>query len=468
MSEKTSLPTTYCIVGAGPMGLIAARAMRRYGIDVEIVERHSRVGGLWDIDNPGSPMYETCHFITSRDHGGFIGYPMPADYPDYPSWRQIRDYIRSMAAAYGLTDLVRFDTEVHSARPITTGSGTYWKVVFGSGETRDYRGVVYACGQQWHPFVPRIPGHESFTGRFLHSRDYRSADEFAGKRVLVIGAGNSGVDIAVDAAFHAERAHLSTRRAYHFFPKQVFGVPTPDLVNGKVQLPDLPLLAGLTPEQQLELVLATVGDLSRFGLPVPDNPVGATQPIVSNLALHCFSHGTLTPRPDVASIDGSTVRFVDGSTAEVDVIVAATGYDIEIPWLPDGLVPFAEGHPVFHLGTFADGVPGLYAVGVLHPSVSDAWSVFDQLFQLAAADAHATLTGANAENMRRIREDYRPDLKADFPFIDARRNVNQADVRRFRAMIAEAADRFGVAVPDPGDACFYADQLVRHVAARSA
>ncbi|SLI55145.1 Uncharacterised protein [Mycobacteroides abscessus subsp. abscessus] len=123
---------------------------------------------------------------------------------------------------------------------------------------------------------------------------------------------------------------------------------------------------------------------------------------------------------------------------------------------------------MFHLGTFADGVPGLYAVGVLHPSVSDAWSVFDQLFQLAAADAHATLTGANAENMRRIREDYRPDLKADFPFIDVRRNVNQADVRRFRAMIAEAADRFGVAVPDPGDACFYADQLVRHVAARSA
>lgn len=469
INARETLPETYCVVGAGPMGLIAARALRRYGIDVEIVERHNRIGGLWDMENPGSPMYETCHFITSRDYGGFIGYPMPADYPDYPSWRQIRDYVRGMAADFGLDALVRFGVEVTDARPVETGAGTYWKVTFDSGEVRDYRGVIYAGGQQWHPFVPRIPGLADFRGRVLHSRDYRATEEFRGKRVLVIGAGNSGVDIAVDAAFHGEKALLSTRRAYHFFPKQVFGIPTPDLVNGKVQLPELPMLSGLTPEQQLELVLATVGDLGRFGLPVPDNPVGSTQPIVSNLALHCFAHGLLRPKPDVERVEGSTVRFVDGTTEDVDVIVTATGYDIEIPWLAEGLVPYAEGHPDFHLGSFVDGVPGLYAVGVLHPSVSDAWAVFDQLVQLVAADAHATLTGENAENLRVIRDDYHPDLKADFPFLDVRRNVNQADVVKFRGMIAELATRFGITVPAQDDEEFYAGQRIsRADAVRSA
>ncbi|QBJ98075.1 NAD(P)/FAD-dependent oxidoreductase [Rhodococcus sp. ABRD24] len=461
--DSASLPTTYCVVGAGPLGLIAARAFRRYGIDVELIERNTRVGGIWDIENPGSPMYETCHFITSKEYGGFIGYPMPSAYPDYPSWRQVHEYIENMAVDYGLDQLITFGTEVTDARPVETEAGTYWKVTLDSGEVRDYRGVIYAGGQQWHPFIPDVPGLESFTGRAIHSKDYRSISEFEGKRVLVIGAGNSGVDIAVDAANHAEKAFLSTRRAYHFFPKQIFGIPTPDLLNGKVPLPELPMLGALDPQQQLDLVLATVGDLSRYGLPVPEHPVGSTQAIVSNLVLHCFAHGLLTSKSDVRRISGSTVEFVDGSVEDVDVIVMATGYDIEIPWLADGVVPFVDGHPVFHLGTFVDGASGLYGIGIIHPSAADAWAIFDQLFQLAAADANAVLTGENADNIRRIRDEYRPDLKADFPFLDVRRNANQADLMMLRNVLGELAETYGVVIPSQSDTEFYAEQLVRPV-----
>ena len=459
--ETGSLPATYCIVGAGPLGLIAARAFRRYGIEVELIERNTRAGGIWDIENPGSPMYETCHFITSKEYGGFIGYPMPEDYPDYPSWRQVHEYIENMAVDFGLDQLITFGTEVTDARPVETDAGTYWEVTLDSGEVRAYRGVVYACGQQWHPFVPAIPGLESFTGRAIHSKDYRATSEFEGKRVLVIGAGNSGVDIAVDAANHAVNAFLSMRRAYHFFPKQIFGIPTPDLLNGKVPLPELPMFGALDPQQQLDLVLATVGDLGRYGLPVPEHPVGSTQAIVSNLVLHCFAHGLLASKPDVRSIAGSTVEFVDGTREEVDVIVMATGYDIEIPWIADGLISYVDGHPVFRLGTFVDGVPGLYGIGLIHPSAADAWAIFDQLFQLAAADAHAELTGERADHLRRIRAEYRPDLKADFPFLDVRRNANQAELTALRAVLGELAESYGIEIPDQDDAAFYADQLVR-------
>lgn len=465
LKEEGVLPTSYCIVGAGPNGLIAARALRRYGIEFDVFERHHRAGGIWDMENPGSPMYNSCHFITSKDSGGFIGYPMPENYPDYPSWHEIRDYIWKMADDHGLNQLVTFGVAVESAVPKTAGPDTYWTVTLSTGESRDYRGVIYAGGQQWSHYAPTIPGLDTFSGRVMHSADYNSTDEFKGRRVLVVGAGNSGVDIAVDAALNGDRAFLSTRRAYHFFPKNVFGVPTPDLLNGRLPLPDLPLFAGLSPEQQLDLVLATVGDLSRYGLPVPDKPVGSTHPIVSNTVLHCFTHGLLAWKPDVARVEGSTVHFVDGTSEELDIIVTATGYDLEIPWLPEGLVKYDQGHAQFHLGTFVDGVPGLYGVGMLHAAVAEAWALFDQYAQLMAADANASLTGENAENMRRIREEYRPDLKGGFPFLETRRNVNQSDVGALQNILVELSEKFGVPIPKGDDVTFYADQLRQRVGA---
>jgi hypothetical protein len=458
-TDERSLPTRFCVVGAGPNGLIAARALLRYGIQFDIYERHARAGGIWDIENPGSPIYESCHFITSKESGGFIGYPMPADYPDYPSWQQVRNYVWDMADAYGLNDLATYGVSVEYAEPVGNGPDTYWRVTLSTGEVKKYRGVVYAGGQQWTPFIPDIPGIKTFTGRFLHSSEYRKTDEFKDKRTVVIGAGNSGVDIAVDAALNGLSAYLSTRRAYHFFPKNIFGLPTPDLLNGKVSLPDIPMLSDLSNEQQLELVLATVGDLSRYGLPVPDKPVGSTHPIVSNTVLHCFSHGLLAHKPDISHVDGQRVCFVDGSSERADVIVAATGYDIKIPWLADGLVTYNQGHAKFHLGTFVDGIRGLYGVGMLHAAVAEAWALFDQFAQLMAADAYASLTGENAENMQTIREQYSPDLTGGFPFLDTRRNVNQSDVAALHAVLADLAEKFDISIPDPGDTGFYSSQL---------
>lgn len=447
MTTAIDLPTTYLVVGAGPFGLLTARGLRHQGIDVEIFERHSDFGGIWDLDNPGSPMYETCHFITSKKLGGYVDFPMPANYPTYPSRQQVLDYVRSFAQMNGLDACTRFNTEVVSAEPVGSGDDTYWKVTTADGAVRSYRGIFAATGQQWDPFVPEIPGANEFRGEIYHSAQYRSPKQFEGKRVLVVGAGNSGVDIAVDAAEHANLALISTRRNYYWFPKQVWGVPTPDLMSGKAPFPEVPAI-GHTPDpmEVVSLVLAAIGPMSAYGLPEPTDPVGSTQAIVSDSALHCLTHGLLHHRPAIARLTADSVEFVDGRIDPVDVVVLATGYDIDYPWFPQDAVEYVDGHPIFHLGTFAK-IRGLYGVGTIHPSRADAWQLFDQLTHLGIADAKATLTGENVENLRQIREEYTIDLKAGFPYLDVRRNANQAADAPLAQLFDDLRNRFSIDMP---------------------
>lgn len=461
-TSATTLRERYCIVGAGPAGLIAARAFKRAGIEFDIVEKYHEVGGIWNIDAPGTPMYETCNFIASKKRGGFIGYPMPEHYPDFPTWQQIRDYIHQMARDYGLLESVEFNRQVVAAQPVETENGTYWQVVLDSGETRDYRGVIYAGGHEWKSYLPEIEGQDTFTGRLIHSRDYRSLAELSDQRVLVVGAGNSGVDIASDAALVGRRAWLSTRRGYWFLPKQVFGVPTPDFIDGTEPVPGIAAVQGLSEEQRIDLILSVVGDITRFGLPAPDHLLTATHPIVSNTVLHNFTHGKLQHRPDVRGIHGSTVTFVDGRSEEVDVIVLATGYDIDIPWLQPGLVNYRSGRPVTHLSTFFPGLDNFYAVGIMH-AADNGYQNFDEFAQLIVSDIRATLTGANAEAVHALKHDYDPDLRGDFPFVKTRRNENQYNAPLMRQMLAEVQQKFAIVIPRWDDQEFYRTQLVAPV-----
>lgn len=468
-SDRIDLPTRYCIVGAGPAGLITARAFLRAGIEFDIVERYTEVGGIWNIDQPGSPMYESCNFIASKKRGGFIGYPMPEDYPDFPTWSQIREYIHAMADDFGLTEHVQFRTTVVNAEPVSTDAGVFWRVTLASGEERNYRGVIYAGGHEWTAFVPDVPGLDTFDGRVIHSRDYRALEEFRDKRVLVVGAGNSGVDIASDAAAVAEKAFLSTRRGYWVLPKLFFGVPTPDYIDGTEPLPDVFPFKGLESENdRVGLLLTLIGDITRFGLPAPDHPLTATHPIVSNTVLHYLAHNRLTWKPDVRSVSGHEVTFLDGSAERIDVVVLATGYDIEIPFLPEGLVSYRNGRPRTHLSTFLPGLDNFYTTGIMH-TTDNGYQNFDEFAQLIVADARATLYGENAEAVNRLKHDFHPDLVGDLPLVDTRRNENQWNAVQMRKALLEIERDFGIPIPRWNDPTFYRDQLrIRAVASSPA
>jgi Flavin-binding monooxygenase-like len=428
-----TLDTKVCIVGGGPSGLIMARALRHAGVDFDLVERHSDVGGIWDPDNPGSPVYESAHFISSKYTSYFYGFPMPESYPDYPGHRQLRDYIRAFATAYGLYENATLGVGVQHAELVDR----QWHVMFGNGQLRTYTHLVCANGVTWSPNLPTYPGQETFTGEVRHSSTFRYPDEFKGRRVLIVGAGNSGVDIACDAALNAETAFLSVRRGYRFIPKHVFGVPTDVFVNGGGELPN----GVVVPEDPTELIDALVGDLTRYGLPKPDHAALASHPIMNDQVVHHLHHGDITAKPDVDRFDGNTVVFTDGSEEQLDLVLFATGYEYTIPYVDHDLFEWRHGHPQLYLNIFNRNVDNLYALGFIE-FADAAYHRFDEMAQLIAYDISAT--DSDKQRLRELKRTHRPDMRGGMDYIDSPRHANYVETHTYQHVLAELRESFGL------------------------
>jgi amino acid transporter len=432
----------YCLIGAGPAGLIAARALRAEGIPFDWYERGSAPGGIWNADADGSPMYTSAHFISSRYTSGFVGYPMPADYPDYPSWRQVRDYVQGFAAAEGLTELVTFGTSATEAVP---AGGGEWDVTLSTGDTRRYAGVIAAPGVNWHPNVPTYDGQDSFRGEIRHSVTYLSAAEFRGKRVLVVGAGNSGVDIACDAAQAADAAFLSVRRGYRYIPKHIGGVPTDALLAGV-----LPPPAGMSlPTDPAKFLDQMVGDLTRYGLPKPDHELLASHPIMNTQVLHHLGHGDLVARPDVVGFTEDSACFADGTAERVDVVILATGYDYRLPFLADDLLAWRGNRPQLYLNIFSRDHDGLAVLGFIE-FAGAAYQRFEEMAQMIVLDITARELGGDVWASWQARKaSDRPDLRGGKVYLDTPRHANYVDAVTYQVVLADLRDRYGLGDPTP-------------------
>ncbi|BCN59055.1 4-hydroxyacetophenone monooxygenase [Rhodococcus sp. Br-6] len=428
-----------CIVGAGPAGLSAARAFRRLGIEYDQFERHSDVGGIWDLDNPGTPMYESAHFISSRTMSGFYDFPMPVSFADYPGNRQILDYTRSFARAYGLYDGITFETSVDEITP----EGDGWSVRVSTGERRRYRAVVCATGVTWQPRIPAHPG--TFDGEVRHAVSYRSIDEFRGKRVLIVGLGNSGADIACDAAVSAAETYVSVRRGYHVIPKHIFGTPTDVFAEKGPRLPlviERPLLTGM-----LRLLQ---GDLTRLGLPRPDHKLLESHPLLNSQLVHHLQHGDVSIVPDVSRLAGPRVQFTDGSSREIDLVLYATGYDWAVPYVPDDCFDWAHGRPRLYLTAFNPRQRNLFGVGYLETN-SSAYTLFDQVTNVLAHYLHDQWHDpVRAEAFERKISTDRPDLSGGISFIGTDRHSAYVDAHAFRDYLARIRSEFGWTDLEPG------------------
>ena len=429
----------YCVIGAGPAGLIMARALRAEGIGFDHFERHTDVGGIWDIDRAGTPMYDSAHFISSRFTSGFYGYPMPPTYPDYPNHRQILSYIRDFAGAYGLYDGLTLGVGVEEVSPVDGGK---WTVRLSTGETRGYDGVICANGVTWDPAVPALPGADLFRGEIRHSVTYRSAAEFRGRRVLIVGCGNSGADIACDAARAADAVFLSVRRGYRFVPKHLFGIPTDVFINSRLTPPK----GIVVPEDASALLDGIVGDLTRFGLPAPDHAALSSHPILNTQVLHHLSHGDLAARPDVAALTEDGVRFTDGRTEQVDLVLLATGYQHSIPYLDPALLDWTGGRPQLYLNVFHRTLDGLYVLGFVE-FADAAYQRFDEMAQAIVADMHARETGEHWSALRELRRTAHPDLRAGIPYLNSPRHANYVETHAYQQALAEFRDKLGWPAP---------------------
>ncbi len=436
----------YCIVGGGPSGLVMARALKHEGVPFDCFEKHGDTGGIWDPANDGSPMYASAHFISSKWSSYFMGFPMPEHFPDYPDNRQILAYIREFADAFDLRRHITFNTSVRHAAPQPDKT---WQVTLSDGSQHHYDGLICASGVTWHPSMPILPGAENFTGEIRHSVTYRSMDEFAGRRVLIVGAGNSGVDIACDAARGAQAAFISLRRGYRFVPKHLFGIPTDVFIKEKLEPPK-----GVSVPTELNAMLdALTGDLTRLGLPRPDHDALSSHPIMNTQILHHLAHGDITAKPDIARVDGGTVFFKDGSSQQIDLILLATGYDYLLPYLDVDLFEWKGGRPQLYLNLMHRTIDTLYVMGFIE-FADAAYRRFDDMAQVITADIHARETGINRDMMLDLRRTDFPDLRGGHHYIDSARHANYVEAATYARTLAGLRRRLGWA--DPSDSSYQA------------
>lgn len=381
---RTELP--FALIGAGPMGLACAKVLLEQGVAFEGFELHSDVGGLWDIEGPHSTMYDSAHLISSRTMTEFADFPMADDVADYPSHRVLARYFRDFADHFDLRRQYRFGAEVLRCEPLDDAWTVRWRDQDGEHEGR-YGGVIIANGTLSEPNMPSFEGE--FGGDLIHSARYRHPEQLAGKRVLVVGGGNSGCDIVVDAVHHAASTDLSMRRGYHFVPKYVFGKPA-DTLGGAIRLP-----IWLKRRVDGTILRWFAGDPQRLGFPAPDHKLYESHPVVNSMVLFHAGHGDIGIRPDIARLDGSAVQFTDGTRRDYDLIVAATGYKLHYPFIDRALLNWQGAAPHLFLNCLHPRRDDLFVMGMIE-ATGLGWQGRHEQAELVARYIKGLRTGSAA------------------------------------------------------------------------
>ena len=365
-----------CIIGAGSSGLTAAKTFSERGIPFDCLERERDIGGLWNEATNTGVVYESTYLVSSRKYTGFEDYPLPEEYPTYPSHRETLAYLRAYALNFGILDKIELNASVERAERMKDG----WRVkVAGEARPRFYRALVIANGHHHVPRMPNVPG--TFTGEITHSRDYRSVKQLTDKRVVVVGSGNSGGDIVVDATSVARRVYLSMRRGTYFVPKFVFGRPMDGIINFCEKFP---MPRGLRNRLYTHWHHLFVGYNERYGLPEPEHRIMDTHPTMSTVLPQLAGHGRIGVKPDIIEFAGNKVRFSDGSEVEADLVVFATGYEISIPFLDNSLLFGSDKQPLLYLNVFHPELDDFFAVGLIQANGS-IWRLADDQSKLVAS-----------------------------------------------------------------------------------
>jgi dimethylaniline monooxygenase (N-oxide forming) len=366
-----------CVIGAGSSGITSCQVLKSRGIPYDCFEKGSMVGGNWryENDNGQSSAYRSLHINSARKLMSYRAFPMPEDYPDYPSHWQVAKYFDDYVERFGLRDGIAFNTEVVAVEPVGGAPGANglaegdWEVTVEDAEgrrTERYRAVLVANGHHWNPRWPEpaFPGAEEFSGEQVHVHHYREPDVLVGKRVLVLGIGNSAVDVAVESSRIAEKTFLAMRRGAYVIPKFLGGKPVDEAS---------PPVTTRLPMSVRRLFLArllklTVGEMTDYGLPKPDHKLLEAHPTVSSELLPRVGHGDITIKPNIDRFAGGrAVRFSDGSEEEIDLVVYCTGYKIAFPFLPPQVFESKDNRMPLYMRVAAVGRPGLFFIGFVQP-----------------------------------------------------------------------------------------------------
>jgi cation diffusion facilitator CzcD-associated flavoprotein CzcO len=370
------------VIGAGPAGLATAAALQARGLDAAILEKSDAVGAVWRRH------YDRLHLHTDRARSGLPGLPIPKAYGRYPSRARVVEYLEAYAARFGLEPV--FDAPVCAVRR----EGRMWRAEAGEN-SRAAPIVVVATGWADSPHAPTWPGMETFSGVVLHSSRYRNPAPFAGKRVLVVGYGNSGAEIALDLAEAGIDVALSVRSAVNVVPRELFGMPILVFPTAEQRLP--PRLADAI---NAPLVRYAIGSIEKLGLkraakgPLQSIAEDGRAPLIDVGTLDAIRDGRIKIRGDIAGLEREHVAFQRSPAERFDAIILATGFRPDLrPLLPDAKgvlgaagTPLVSGRPTAEPGLFFCGaIPS--ALGQFRQINIEARSIADAAARSLSAAA---------------------------------------------------------------------------------
>ncbi len=408
-----------CVIGAGVSGITAAKYLAQASLPFDWYEMSDRIGGNWAFDNPNgvSSAYRSLCLNSSKWGTQFSDFPLPDNCPAYPHHSDVFAYLNNYVDHFDLRRHIRFQQKVLSVVP----EGKEWRVTFADGEARTYRAVIVASGHHWKERWAEFEG--KFDGTVLHAHRYRDTTGYAGKRVVIVGIGNSAVDIACELCRVAKSVTVSTRRGAHVLPKFIGGVALDQFPPPAVQrlLVHVPFRIS---RALYELAIKRQwGTMTDWGLPRPDHRVLEAHPTISQDFLPLVRNGKITIKPNIERLAGDRIRFTDGSEEPADVLIYATGYEVSFPFLSEEIVS------PNHLRLYHNVVPldreGLYFVGLLQPigsifplsEVQSAWVAKLLTGECKLPDRatmEARIEADDAARRRRFVKSARHSLEVDF------------------------------------------------------
>ena len=361
-----------CIIGAGCSGFTTAKALQDRGIPFDLFEMSDTIGGNWAYRNKNglSACYESLHIDTSKYRMQFQDFPIPRHYPHFPHHSQILEYFNAYVDHFGLRERISFNSTVTRCelRPDGVWHVTVDRSAVGGGAAEEHAyDALFVCnGHHWSPRLPTPPFPGTFDGIQMHSHAYRSPFDpydMRGKNVVVVGTGNSAMDIASELSQKpiAKSLFVAARRGVYVFPKYVAGK-----VADKACLPGwmpLPMQRWLV----ARLFRKHVGRMEYYGLPKPDHQPLEEPPSVSGEFLTRVGCGDIRIKPNIAALEGDKVRFADGSVEPVDVVIYATGYNVRFPFLDETLIKVEDNHLPLFQRVIKPGIPNLFFMGLAQP-----------------------------------------------------------------------------------------------------
>lgn len=402
------------VIGAGASGLCSAKYLLQSGFDVTVFEVGSQIGGMWCFNNDSgrSSAYRTLHINTSRGVTRFSDLDFDADTQPFPDHYDMHRYLVRFADHFGVTPRIRFNSCVEAVRPAfdPAREPPVWEVVLADGTVERFDAVLVATGHLSKPM--HVAELEAFGEGYLHAHYYREPAAFVGKRICVVGVGNSACDIASDVCVTSKRTVLVARSGVTILPKLLFGRPFTD-ITAQIQRPWIP--RNLRQRMVRALVWLAHGDMTKLGFKRSDT------------LSHVTSNGTVTTdiayrrifvKQGIEEVDGHSVRFVDGSVEEFDTLIAATGYQIDLDMLPPDVVRVEDNRLDLYMRMVPPGWPGLFLMGFFNTDTAlnmvfehQARWVREYLLGNAVLPSDAEMRRAIAERTAWYKSQYRDSAR---------------------------------------------------------